>query len=146
MPSLTNKKQVQSFIGMINYLAKFSPTLSELAEPIREIAKDKVPFNWGPEHHAAFIHMKKEIASAPVPAYYNPKKQNTIQTDATIKGLGVCVLKDSKPVYTAGKALTDAQKGYVAIELESPSVAWAMEKFHQFFTLVIFCLKQTVVV
>ena len=25
IPSLTNKKQVQSFIGMINYLSKFSP-------------------------------------------------------------------------------------------------------------------------
>ena len=29
-------------------------------------------------------------------------------------------------------ALTDAQKGYVAIELESLAVAWAMEKFHHF--------------
>ena len=29
MPSLTSKKQVQSFIGMINYLLKFSPRLSE---------------------------------------------------------------------------------------------------------------------
>ena len=28
------KKQVQSFIGMINYLSKFSARLSELAEPI----------------------------------------------------------------------------------------------------------------
>ena len=36
MPSPMNKKQVQSFIGIINYLAKFSPRLSELAEPIRE--------------------------------------------------------------------------------------------------------------
>ena len=64
MPSLTNKKQVQSFIGMIYYLAKFSPRLSELTEPITDLAKHKVPFNWDPEHQAAFIHMKKEIANA----------------------------------------------------------------------------------
>ena len=32
MPSPTNKKQVQSFIGMINYLAKFSLRLCEFAE------------------------------------------------------------------------------------------------------------------
>ena len=37
MPSPTNRKQVQLFIGMINYLSKFSPGLSELAEPIREL-------------------------------------------------------------------------------------------------------------
>ena len=45
MPAPTCKKQVQSFIGMINYLFKFSPRLSELAEPIRELCKEKVPFN-----------------------------------------------------------------------------------------------------
>ena len=45
MPAPTNKKQVQSFIGMINYLSKFSARLLEIAEPIQELAKDQVPFN-----------------------------------------------------------------------------------------------------
>ena len=43
MPPPTCKKQVQSFIGMINYLSKFSVRLSELAEPFRELSKEKVP-------------------------------------------------------------------------------------------------------
>ena len=30
MPALTNKKQVQSFIGMVSYLSKFSARLSEI--------------------------------------------------------------------------------------------------------------------
>ena len=132
MPSPTNKKQVQSFIGMINYLAKFYPRLSELAEPIRDLVRDEVLFNWGPEHQAAFIHMKKEIVSAPVLAYYNPKKQTTLQTDASIKGFSACLLQDAKPVYFASRALTDAQNSYVMVELDSLAVAWAMEKFHHF--------------
>ena len=74
MSAPTCKKQVQSFIRMINYLSKFSATLSANAEPIRQLAKDKVPFNWGPEHQSAFIQMKKEIASTPILAYYNPMK------------------------------------------------------------------------
>ena len=45
MPPPTSKKQVQSFIGMVKYLSKFLARLSELAEPIRELCKDKVPFN-----------------------------------------------------------------------------------------------------
>ena len=44
MPAPSCKKVVQSFIGMINYLSKFSAILSELALPIRELAKDKVAF------------------------------------------------------------------------------------------------------
>ena len=76
--------------------------------------------------------MEKEIACAPILAYYNPKKQTVLQADASIKGLGVCLLQEEKPVYFASKALTDAQWGYVAIELESLAIALAMEKFHHF--------------
>ena len=50
MPEPSCKKQVQSFIGMVNYLSKFSARLSELVKPIKEMSKDKVLFNWGPEH------------------------------------------------------------------------------------------------
>ena len=98
MPSSTNKKQVQSFIGMINYLSKFSLRLSELAEPIRELPKDKVPFNLGPKHQQAFTQMKREISSVPMLTYYNPKKQTALQTDTSVKGLGACLLQDNKPV------------------------------------------------
>ena len=72
MPEPSCKKQVQSFIGMVSYLSKFSARLSELAEPVRELAKDKTPCNWGPEHQKAFNLIKKEIAGGPIFAYYNP--------------------------------------------------------------------------
>ena len=86
MPAPTNKKQVQSFIGMVNYLSKFPARFSEIAESISELAKDKVPFNWSPEHQSAFTQMKTEIACAPILAYYKPEKQTVLQTNASIKG------------------------------------------------------------
>ena len=106
--------------------------MSELAELIRDLCKDKVPFNWGPEHQDAFKQIKCEIVRAPILAYYNPKKEAVLQTDASVKGLGACLLQDQKPVYFASKALTETQYRYVAIEIESLAVAWAMEKFHHF--------------
>ena len=111
MPGPTNKKQVQSFIGTVTYLSKISAMLSEIVEPIRELAKDNVPFNWGPGHQSAFTQMKTEIASAPILACYNPKKQTVLQTNASIKSLGTCPLQEEKPVYSASKTLTDAQLG-----------------------------------
>ena len=92
MSAPTFKKQVQSFIGMVNYLSKFLVRLSEFVEPIGELSKDKVPFNWGPEHQEAFNQTKREIARAPILAYYNPRKEKVLQTDASIKGLGACLL------------------------------------------------------
>ena len=79
--------------------------------PIRELSKDEVPFNWGPEHQFPFTQMKKEIASAPILPYYNPKKQTVLQIDASIKGLGACLLQDEKPMYFASKAPNRCTEG-----------------------------------
>ena len=132
MPSPSSKKEVQSFISMINYLSKFSPRLTDLAEPIRELTKEKVPFNWVLEHQESFIMPKNEIVRAPILAYYNPWKETILQTDTSTKGLGACLLQNEKPIYFASKALTETQRGYVAIDIESLAVAWAVEKIHHF--------------
>ena len=116
---------------MVNYLSKLSARLSELAEPIRDLCKEKVPFKWGLEHDGAFQLIKKEIATAPI-LLTNPKKPTILQTDASCKGLGACLLQNQRPVYFASRALFETQKEYVVIELESLTVAWAMEKFHLF--------------
>ena len=92
MPAPQCKKQVQSFIGMVNYLSKFLARILELAEPTRDLCKEKVPFNWRLEHDGAFQLIKKEIAVAPILAYYNPNKPTMLQTDASCKGLGACLL------------------------------------------------------
>ena len=73
---------------MVNYLSKFSARVSELAECICELSKERVPFNWGLECEEAFHLIKKEVTAAPILAYYNPNKPTVLQTDASIKGLG----------------------------------------------------------
>ena len=103
--------------------------------------KEKVPFNWGPEHQESFNMLKKELVRAPVLAYYNPQKETVLQTDASTKGLGACLLQDEKPIYFTSKALTEMQRGYVAIEIESLTVAWAVEKCHHFLYSCHFILK-----
>ena len=117
---------------MVNYLSKFSGHFSKLAEPIRELSNEKVPFNWGLEHQEDFKLVKKEIAAVPILAYYNPRKATVLQTDASSKRLGTCLLQEEKPIYFTSKALTETQRCYAAIELESLAVTWAKEKFHHF--------------
>ena len=126
---------------MINYLSEFSARLSELSKPVRELSKERVLFNWGPEHREAFDVIKKELLKVPILAYYNPKKEMVLQIDTSIKGLGACLLQHGKPVYFTSKALTETQKGYVVIALESLAVVWAIEKFHHFLYGIIFILE-----
>ena len=113
-------------------MSKFSARLSETVEPIREFAKDKVPFNLGPRTSVCVYPDEERDCKHSHTSILYPKKQTVLQTGASIKGLGAHLPLDEKPVYFASKTLADVQKGYVAIELESRVVAWVMENFHHF--------------
>ena len=132
MPKPENLKDLQTFLGMTQYLSKFSPQIAELAEPLQDLMKKHAPYAWGPEHSQALDYIKKELVQAPMLQYYDLKKETVLQPDASIKGLVACLLPDGHPINFASKSLQDAEHGYVAMELEALAVAWAMEKFHHF--------------
>ena len=49
MPKTENLKDLQTFLGMVQYLSKFSPRIAELAEPLQDLMKKHAPYAWGPE-------------------------------------------------------------------------------------------------
>ena len=53
-----NVANLQSFNGMVNYLKKFSPVLSELSEPLRRVCKSGVEWAWESEQQSAFEAIK----------------------------------------------------------------------------------------
>ena len=55
-----------------------------------------------------------------------------MQTDASKKGLGAVLLKNSKPVMFASRALTGSERNYQNLECECLATIWGMEKFHYF--------------
>ena len=119
MPKPTCLKDLQTLLGMVQYLSKFSPRIAEIAESLHDLMNKNAPYAWGPEHNQAFESIKKEIIQAPILRFYNPKKATVLQTDVSIKGLGTCLLQDGHPVYLASKSLQDAECRYVTIELEA---------------------------
>ena len=88
-----NLTELQSFMGMINYLNQFSAVMSQISDPLRQLMKKEVPFVWQPEHQKAFQELKQVITEAPVLAYYDQNKENVIQSDASNKGLGCPVTR-----------------------------------------------------
>ena len=91
-------KSLQSFLGLVNYLSRFSSRLADITAPLRDLTKKDVPFIWGPEHDQAFHEVKQEISTLGVLRYFEPKKESVIQTDASAKGLGAVLLQDGQPV------------------------------------------------
>jgi len=128
----SNVKDLQSFLGLVNYLTRYSSRLATITAPLRELTKADTAFVWGTEHDKAFEDVKKEIASAPVLRYFDKNAETTIQTDASQKGLGAVLLQNGQPVCYASKALTDTECNYSNIERETLGVVWGLERFHYF--------------
>ena len=132
---------MRSFLGLVNYLNRFSPHLAELSEPLREICRQDAEFELTNSVHVAFSRTKEEISRNMTLPYFNPKISTTLQTDASKKGLGAVILQNSKPVMFASWALTGAEKNYQNLERECLAMIWGMEKFHYFLYGKQFTLK-----
>ena len=76
MPSPSDKQGVRRFMGMVNYLQKFAPGLSELTKPIRDLLKEDVEFVWEESVHGeCFKLVKAVIDSAPVLKFFDPREE-----------------------------------------------------------------------
>ena len=49
-----NAKDLQSFLGLVNYLTRYSSSLATITAPLRELTKKEIAYVWGPEHDQAF--------------------------------------------------------------------------------------------
>ena len=95
--------------------------------PLRQMTKKDVPFMWQPEQQQAFQELKQVITEAPVLSYYNPEKENLIQSDASLKGIGCVLMQDGKPVCYASRSLSETESRYSNIERELLAACWSLE-------------------
>ena len=120
------------FLGLVNYLNRFSPCLAELSEHLRQICRQNVEFELTESVHVAFSKTKEEISKNVTLPYFNPRSATTLQTNASKKGLGAVILQDSKPVMFASRALTGSERNYQNLDRECLVTIWRMGKFHYF--------------
>ena len=128
----TSRQELQTFLGLANYMGPFIPNLSTLTALLRELLKESHQFDWRPAHQEAYNKIKDSISREVTLTYFDPKKEITLQVDASLKGLGAVLLQDNKPVAFASKALTDVETRYANIERELLAVVYGCEKFHTY--------------
>ena len=52
--------------------------------------------------------------------YYDRTKPVTLQCDASLKGLGACIIQDGHPIAFVSKSLTDTERCYANITEGAP--------------------------
>jgi transposase InsO family protein len=132
MKTPNDVKELQTFLGMVTYMGRFTPRLSELTAPLRDLCKKDSYFNWGPEHQRSFDDVKVALTSTPLLSFYNAKKPLIIQVDASSRGLGAALLQEDGPVEYASKSLSETESRYSNIERETLAVVFGLERFHHY--------------
>jgi len=136
LPSPTDVKSLQQFLGMIQYLAPFIPKLSDKTYVLRDLVKKESDFCWMANHEAVFEALKEEICRNVTLNYFDPTLPTKVQVDASKKGLGAALIQvDSgkeKIIAFASKALTPVEERYANIEREMLAVVFGAERFHTF--------------
>ena len=133
MPAPTDKQGVRRLLGMTNYLQRFAPKLSEVTTPLRDLTKTDTEFLWEEKiHGTALEETKKILSETPVLKYFDPEIEPVLQCDASMHGLGACLMQDGHPVAYASRSLTPTEANYAQIEKELLAIVFGMEKFETY--------------
>ena len=101
------KQELQAFLGAVNYLQTFIPHLSSNTEPLWALKKENC-FACDKNTNTCFQKIKSQLQKAllrPL-GYYDQSKLVTLQCDASLKGLGACIIQDRQPIAFASPSQT----------------------------------------
>ena len=136
-PDPKNQFEVRSFLGSVQFCAKFIPQFATISAPLWDLTSKNAKWKWGSKEAAAFSQIKHLLTCAPVMAYYNQNAKTRITTDASPVGLGAIIEQEQpdghfRPVYYASRKLSKTEQRYSQFEREALAVKWACEKFFLF--------------
>ena len=135
VPPPKNVAELKSFLGMVNYYAKFLPNLSTTISPLYTLLKKNSRWQWTEECSQAFLAAKGMLTSSKVLAHYNPKLPLILATDASSYGVGAVLTQVSeegteRPIAYVSRTLSDAERNYAQIEKEALAIIFGVKRFH----------------
>ena len=148
-PTPTNHKELQSFLGTVNYLSHFLAFLSDLHAPLQLLLKKDAEFTWTPVHQHAFDQIKLHVSNDVKLQFYDSDKPLYMEVNTSKKGIGAVMLQqdkimrnesksddeiptDLRPISHASKTLSLTESNYSNIECELLGLLFAVTHFNHF--------------
>ena len=131
IPAPTDKAG-RRLLGLMQYLGKFLPQLSDITKPMRELKQNNVQWAWGTDQETSLEALKKAVMSTPVLCYYNLQEEVALQCDTSQFGLGAALLQNGQPVAYASRAFTDTETRCAQIEKELLAIVFGCERFEPY--------------
>ena len=129
--------ELKSFLGLVNYYAKFVPNISTILFPLYQLLKKKVNYVWSQHCKQAFEKIKVVLMSASVLVHFNSELPIVLTCDASNYGVGAVLSHifpngEEKPIAYASKKLNSAEVNYSQIEKQTLGIIFGISKFNHY--------------
>ncbi|GJP76635.1 hypothetical protein CLOP_g7049 [Closterium sp. NIES-67] len=118
----SNIKELQIFLGFVNYVRRFIPNMAGLSAPLTDRVKDHDCFWWREKQQAAFDQLKIGLTSPPILCIADPDRPYEVITDASDIAISAVLLQDFgeglQPVAYESRKLQGAEKNYTVHDKE----------------------------
>ncbi|KRY17328.1 Transposon Tf2-9 polyprotein [Trichinella patagoniensis] len=136
-PQPRNKKELQTFLGLLNFYHSFLRNKATVAEPIHRLLDKETKWKWTKKHKKAFNQTKQLLSSDCVLTHYDVKKPLVLICDASPVGIGAVLCHQmpngkEAPIAFYLRTLTSTERNYAQIDKEALAIIASVKKFHDY--------------
>src|SRR5258707_9786 len=130
-------KDVQSFIGFMNFYWKFICDFSEIARPLHALTWKLKDWSWGAAEQQAFDALKSTVTSAPMLAFPSKSGPFCLECDASNFAMGAVLLQQQEdrlfhPIGFMSKSFSDMERNYQIHNKEMLAIMCTLEEWRHF--------------
>src|SRR5258705_10841764 len=130
-------KDVQSFIGFVNFYRKFIRNFSEIACPLHALPRKLKNWSWGTAVQQAFDVLKNAVTSAPTLAFPSKSSLLQLECDASNFATGAVLSQQQEdglfhPIGFMSKSFSDTERNYQIHNKEMLAIMRTLEEWRHF--------------
>src|SRR6266436_2516028 len=136
-PTPMKVKEVQSFLGFVNFYQKFIRDFSNVTHPLYALTRKTQWWVWGSPEQKAFDALKKAVTSTPVLTFPSQSGCFCLECDASNFATRVVLSQAQadgthQPITFMSKGFSDAEHNY-QIHNKMLAIMCTLDKWHHFF-------------
>ncbi|GMF63395.1 unnamed protein product [Phytophthora fragariaefolia] len=135
-PTPKNQTELRQWLGLANYLHKYTKDYATLIQPMSSLLKKDVAWDWRPEHQDAFEAVKKSLASAPVLMLPDTSNRSTsCATQVTSPSDAPSCNLTMRAVSYQSRQMKPAKRNYPVHDKELLAMRYALIKFRVYLVM-----------
>src|SRR5260221_5737741 len=136
-PTPTKVKEVQSFLGFVNFYQKFIHDFSNITHPLYALTHKPQQWVWGSPKQEAFNSLKKAVTSAPILTFSSQSGCFCLECDTSNFMTGAVLSQVQadgmhQPIAFMSKGFSDVERNYQIHNKEMLAIMCALDEWCHF--------------